>query len=127
MKRLLFACAGAAALLGVAGEPASAAVARNDGPFLAAPGSTLVIRINRLLRNDQKARGERIRFAGFNDHWPYIENISRRGNRLFIELSDNFVENTAFQYRIEGIRRVRGKRVVSRSSAFVKIQSTSPA
>jgi hypothetical protein len=126
IKRLVAVCAGAAALIGVASAPAFAAEAENDGPFFATPGSTLVIKISRLLRNDRAGRRERIRFDGYNEHFEGIEEIRRRNGRLFITLSEDWAErNTVFQYRIKGIRRGSG-RVTNRSSAFVKIQQRSP-
>jgi hypothetical protein len=128
MKRLLVACMGAAAMVGVASAPTFAATARDDptqGRFETVSGSTLVLRIPRdLLRNDKKRRGERIVFDGFNDHFPGIVNIARRGNRLFIEIAENFVGNTKFRYRIEGIRRHRSTGI---SKAYVKIRVFSDA
>lgn len=123
MKHLVAACAGAAALIGVASAPASAATAINDEGFRTTPGGRLVINISRLLRNDLRARGERIRFTGFNEHFGGIEDVTRRGNRLIVDIEEDYFErNTSFVYFIEGIRRVRGRRIVSTSEAFVRIR-----
>jgi hypothetical protein len=128
MKRVLAACIGAAALIGAASTPTFAAEARNDptvGRFVAVSGSTLVLRIPRdLLRNDRRGRRERIVFDGFNDKFPGIVNISRLGNRLFIEIADSFVGITKFRYRIEGLR---GRISTGISRAYVKIRVLSDA
>jgi hypothetical protein len=95
------------------------------GRFETVSGSTLVLRIRQdLLRNDRRGRRERIVFDGFNDKFPGILNISRRGGRLFVEIDDSFVGNTKFRYRIEGRR---GQRSTGISKAFVKIRVFSDA
>jgi hypothetical protein len=126
-KRWIFACLGAAALAGVASAPASAAIAVLDEGFQAAPGSTLIIKIPRLLKNDRKSfRGERIRFSGFQESFEGILDVRRVGNRLFVDLSDSISErNVGFVYRIQGFR--GNKKVGKEAKGFVKIRVISPA